>query len=198
MKSLLQSLTDDKLVKLYASGTNEAFDVLLERYQDRLYSYISYTLQNDDEAEDVFQETFVKAIVHIRNGKYLESGKFYPWLTRIAHNLIIDHYRYCKNDCPLSNDEANDAYFNNISRAEACIESHLIAEQTLDEVRKLVELLPENQRDVVRMRYYQELSFKEISDITGVSIGTALGRMHYALNNMRKLAKQYQLCCYVN
>ena len=196
--SNLTTLTDEQLVRLYTSNVDEAFDVLLYRYKDRLYSYILFSVKNEDLADDLFQETFVKAIVNLRNGKYIETGKFYSWLTRIAHNLIIDQYRTERNENTISNEEAEVDLFENASFAEACIESNMISEQSLDDIRNLVEFLPENQREVVRMRYYQDLSFKEISDKTGVSINTALGRMRYAILNMRKMAAERNIYLSIN
>ena len=189
----LKSMTDEQLVRLYASQNNEAFDVLLDRYKDRLYSYILYSIQNTDLADDIFQETFIKAIVQIRNSRYTETGKFYPWLTRIAHNLIIDQYRQERNEKNISNDESEVDLYNNINLSDADIESNMICEQTLEDVKRLVDFLPDNQKAVVEMRYYQDLSFKEISDLTGVSINTALGRMRYAIINMRRMAAENNL-----
>ena len=193
----LKVLTDEQLVSLYVSDCNEAFDVLLERYKDRLYSYILYSIQNADVADDLFQETFVKAIMHIRNGKYVESGKFYPWLTRIAHNLIIDQFRTERSANIISNDEVETDLFNNATFSEESTENTMAAEQTLRDVRKLVEYLPEEQRTVVELRYYRYLSFKEISDLTGVSINTALGRMRYAILNMRRMASEQNMQLYI-
>ena len=193
----LKVLTDEQLVSLYVSNCNEAFDVLLERYKDRLYSYILYSIQNADVADDLFQETFVKAIMHIRNGKYVESGKFYPWLTRIAHNLIIDQFRTERSANVISNDEVETDLFNNATFSEESTENTMAAEQTLRDVRKLVEYLPEEQRTVVELRYYRYLSFKEISDLTGVSINTALGRMRYAILNMRRMASEQNMQLYI-
>ncbi len=182
--------TDDQLVALYVSGQNEAFDVLLERYKDKLYSYIFYIIKNADLADDLFQETFVKAIMTIKQGRYVENGKFYPWLTRIAHNLLIDQFREERNENTISNDEVEGDLFNNCMLADESTESVLVYEQSLKDVKKLMDHLPDNQREVVFMRYYQDLSFKEISDITGVSINTALGRMRYAILNMRRMAQE--------
>ena len=194
----LNVLTDEQLVLLFISNNNKAFDVLLERYKDRLYSYILYSIQNSDMADDLFQETFVKAIMHIRNGKYVETGKFYSWLTRIAHNLIIDQFRTERNANIVSNDEVESDLFNNAAMTEDNMEKCMATEQTLNDVRKLVDFLPEEQRVVVEMRYYKYLSFKEISDITGVSINTALGRMRYAILNMRRMASEHNMNLYVN
>ena len=193
----IKALTDEQLVSKYVSGNNEAFDVLLERYKDRLYSYIIYTIQNADMADDLFQETIVKAIVHIRNGKYVDTGKFYPWLTRIAHNLIIDQYRTERSENLVSNDEVETELYDCAGLYEDAADNESAKEQTFKNVRQLVDCLPENQRTVVEMRYYKFLSFKEISDITGVSINTALGRMRYALLNMRRLAIKKNMNLYL-
>ena len=181
---------DDELVNLYSKGDSGAFDVLLYRYKDKLFSYICFIVRNRDLADDIFQETFVKAIVTLQKGGYSGSGKFGAWLTRIAHNLMIDYFRQTKNENLISNDESELDLFNDSSLSESNIEDEMICSQTLEDIRRLVNQLPENQREVVFMRYYQDLSFKEISDITGVSINTALGRMRYALINIRKMAEE--------
>jgi RNA polymerase sigma factor (sigma-70 family) len=181
---------DDELVNLYSKGDSRAFDVLLYRYKDKLFSYICFIVRNRDLADDIFQETFVKAIVTLQKGGYSGSGKFGAWLTRIAHNLMIDYFRQSKNENVVSNDESELDLFNDSSLSESNIEDEMICSQTLEDIRRLVNQLPENQREVVFMRYYQDLSFKEISDITGVSINTALGRMRYALINIRKMAEE--------
>ena len=187
MQNLIQ-LTDDQLVALYSSGNSKAFDTLLSRYQDKLYSYINFIVRNRDISDDIFQETFVKAIITLQKGGYTSTGKFGAWLTRIAHNLIIDRFRQERNDNTVSNDAQEYDLLNDARLTESGIEEILINEQTLKDVRRLVNMLPDNQREVVFMRYYQNLSFKEIAEITGVSINTALGRMRYALINIRKIA----------
>ena len=184
---------DETLVALYAKGENQAFNVLLNRYKDKLYTYIYYIVRNSEMTEDIFQETFMKAIITIRQGRYNENGKFSAWLRRIAHNLIIDYFRQTRNENCVSNDEVEYDLFNDIKLAETNVESKMVREQVLDDVKLLVEHLPQNQKEVVFMRYYQELSFKEIADITGVSINTALGRMRYALLNLRKMAVKKEL-----
>ena len=181
--------TDDALVALFVSGNNEAFDVLLQRYQDRLYTYISYLVRNDDVTDDLFQETFVKAIVTLRQGRYKENGKFYAWLTRIAHNLLIDQFRTERNEALLYDEDAENAWRESALTADTNRESEIVNEQVLSDVRKLMDHLPDSQREVVYMRFYQDLSFKEISEITGVSINTALGRMRYGIMNMRRMAE---------
>jgi RNA polymerase sigma-70 factor (ECF subfamily) len=186
----LNQLTDDMLVALYSKGNDKAFDVLLSRYQGKIFNYIFFIVRNQELAEDLFQETFVKAIVTIQQGRYTADGKFASWLTRIAHNLVIDSYRQERNENTISNDEVEADLFNNADLCDDNIEMQMVNEQTLIDVRRLVDALPENQREVVYMRYYQNLSFKEIADIIGVSINTALGRVRYALINMRRIAEE--------
>ena len=189
MKNLNQ-LTDDMLVALYSKGENKAFDELLSRYQDKLFNYIYFVVHNQELAEDIFQETFVKAIVTIQQGRYTADGKFSAWITRIAHNLVIDSFRQERNENTVSNEEGEIDLFNNAELSDDNIEMQMVNDQTLNDVRRLVDALPDNQREVVYMRYYQDLSFKEIADITGVSINTALGRMRYAILNMRRIAQE--------
>ncbi len=192
----MTSRTDEQLVTLFISGCNEAFDVLLQRHQDRLYSYISYIVRNNDVADDLFQETFVKAIVTLRQGRYKENGKFYAWLTRIAHNLLIDQFRTERNESLIYDEDAENAWHENALLADSSRESEMACEQVLRDVRRLMDHLPDNQREVVYMRFYQDLSFKEISEITGVSINTALGRMRYAILNMRRMAEANHISLY--
>lgn len=187
------TFTDEMLVNKFAEGDNWAFDSLLERYKQKLYSYILYYVKNEDIADDLFQETFVKAIITIKQGKYTENGKFSGWLMRIAHNLIVDLFRNEKNERSLSSQLTEFAIFNHLSYADSSIETQIIQEQDIEDVKHLVEFLPENQREVIYMRFYADLSFKEIAQATGVSINTALGRMRYALLNLRKLANDYHI-----
>lgn len=194
----LKSLTDDRLVALYVSGDNEAFDALLERHKNKLYSYIYYNVRNADMADDIFQETFVKVIMTLRQGRYVESGKFGSWLTRIAHNLIIDQFRTEQNECTVSNDEVETDLFAAAGATDYTIEAKMMTEQALSEVSKLIELLPESQLEIIRMRIYQNLSFKEIAQIKGISINTALGRMRYAVLNLRKMAQERHLSLAIN
>lgn len=186
----LQKMTDDALVALYSKGNNQAFDILLDRYKDKLYSYIYFVVRNEEQTEDIFQETFVKAIVTIQQGRYSADGKFGAWLTRIAHNLVIDFFRQERNENVVSNDEVEIDLFNNANLSDDTIETQMVNEQVLCDVRRLMDFLPENQREVVYMRFYQDLSFKEIAEITGVSINTSLGRMRYALLNLRRMAEE--------
>ena len=192
MESLMD-LADEMLVRIYAEGNNKAFDTLLERYEEKIFSYIFFAVRNQDVADDIFQETFMKAVVTIQQGKYVENGKFQAWLTRIAHNLVIDYFRQLKNENCVSDDDVDYDLFNDIKLAETTVENKMVREQVLDDVKLLVEHLPQNQKEVGFMRYYQELSFKEIAEITGVSINTALGRMRYALLNLRRMAVKKEL-----
>ena len=189
----LNKCSDDRLVALYVSGSDEAFDALLERHKDRLYSYIYFIVRNADVADDLFQETFMKAIITLQENRYAANGKIGAWLTRIAHNLIIDQFRTERNENTISNDESDTELFESSDLTDRSLEMELVNEQTLKDVRRLMDHLPAAQREVVFMRYYQNLSFKEISETTGVSINTALGRMRYAILNMRRMASEHNL-----
>ena len=182
--------TDDMLVARYSEGDNKAFDELLARYQSKIYNYILFTVRSQEVAEDLFQETFMKAIVTIQQGRYAADGRFGSWLTRIAHNLVIDTFRTERNENTISNDECEVDLLNDADLCDDNVETQMVNDQTLADVRRLVDALPTNQREVVYMRYYQDLSFKEIAEITGVSINTALGRIRYALLNMRRMAEE--------
>ncbi len=185
-----QQMTDEALVSSFANGDNQAFDILLNRHKNRVYTYILLIVRNRDLAEDVFQEAFMKAIVTIKQGRYVDNGKFYAWVTRIAHNLIIDIFRKERNENTVSNDEFEDVdLFNNPKFSEENIEDKMVRNQVMKDVSNLVRMLPESQKEVVVLRYYKNLSFKEIADQTGVSINTALGRMRYAVLNMRRMAE---------
>ena len=186
----LNALADDQLVAAYAKGNNKAFDALLERHQARLFSYIFSVVKNRDVADDIFQETFMKAITTIKQGRYSESGKFSAWISRIAHNLIIDYYRQESSENVVTvNDEGVDV-FNRRELSDINVEDIMVNEQIQEDVRKIIEALPENQREVLMMRYYKDMSFKEIAEATKVSINTALGRMRYAIINMRRIAEE--------
>ncbi|MDE7180118.1 MAG: sigma-70 family RNA polymerase sigma factor [Muribaculaceae bacterium] len=184
------TLTDEQLVRAYAEGNNEAFDTLLKRHQDRIYNYILRIIKNEDIANDIFQETFVKAIQTIRQGRYTENGKFPAWISRIAHNLIIDFYRQEKSENLQSSDLSDVDILNRKELCEETIEDVLISDQIKQDVIYLIEELPELQKEVLKMRYYQGLSFKEIAELTKVSINTALGRMRYAILNLRRIAQE--------
>ena len=189
MKNLVQ-LTDDDLVKLYESGNNKAFEVILNRYKSRVYTYIFLIVKNKELTEDIFQEAFIKAIATIQQGRYVESGRFLGWINRIAHNLIIDHFRKEKNENTFSTDGLEYDFVNNSKYSEKSFEDVINNEQVLQDVVHLVNYLPDSQQEVVRMRFFEDLSFKEIADRTNVSINTALGRMRYALMNMRRIANE--------
>jgi RNA polymerase sigma-70 factor (ECF subfamily) len=186
-------MNDEDLVVLYAKGDNDAFDVLLDRLKEGLFTYIFYHVRNRDVAEDIFQETFVKVITTVRQGKYTDNGKFKAWVTRIAHNLIIDYFRQERAENQVSNDESENDLFNNAKLCDGTIEDHLVHTQVMTDVQKLIRFLPDNQRQVLEMRYYLNLSFKEIAEQTGVSINTALGRMRYAILNMRRMAAEHKV-----
>jgi len=191
-------MADEQLVTLYEKGENKAFDTLLARYKQRLYSYIYYIVRNQVLTEDIFQETFVKAIVTIRQGRYSENGKFAAWLTRIAHNLIIDYFRQEKYEKNISFDFAGNNILNSIKLSEGTIENRMVNHQVMNDVRKLMSYLPKEQREVVEMRFYRNMSFKEIAEITRVSINTSLGRMRYAVINMRRLVDKNHIALTVD
>lgn len=183
-------LTDEQLVAAYAKGNNKAFDALLSRHTGRVYSYILHIVKDSALADDIFQETFVKAITTIKQGRYNESGKFSAWITRIAHNLIIDNYRQEKSENTFSADTADVDIFNRRELADVNIEDTLVERQIHTDVRRIMDSLPESQREVLDMRFFKDMSFKEIAEATGVSINTALGRMRYAVLNMRRIAEK--------
>ena len=186
----LNQLTDDELVKLYEKGKNEAFEILLLRYKSKVYTYIFLIVRNRELTEDIFQDSFIKAISTIQQGRYVESGKFLAWINRIAHNLIIDHFRREKNENTFSVDAVDYDIVNNAKLSEKSVEDTISNEQVLADVIHLIDLLPHSQQKVIRMRYFEDLSFKEIAERTDVSINTALGRMRYALLNMRRIAAE--------
>lgn len=183
-------MSDEKLIARYVAGDNEAFDALIERHKNRIFAYIYHSVKDNDLANDIFQETFVKAIMTIKQGRYVENGHFPAWITRIAHNLIIDFFRQEKSENVQSSDTAEVDILNRKDLSESTVEDDIIIDQIHHDIRRLVAALPENQRDVLVMRYYKNMSFKEIADHTNVSINTALGRMRYAILNMRRLAQE--------
>lgn len=186
----LRELTDARLVTAFAEGNNQAFDLLLERHQERIFNYIINMVKDTDLANDIFQETFVKAITTIKQGRYNEDGKFSAWVSRIAHNAVIDHFRQEKAESTISTDEADFNILNRRELAEETIEDAIIDRTIRQDIRDLIQSLPDDQRHVLIMRYYENMSFKEIADKTGVSINTALGRMRYAILNLRRAAKK--------
>lgn len=179
-------ITDAKLVKLYISGDEAALSKLIYRHKQRVYSFIYSKVFDKDIAEDIFQDTFIKVIKTLKCGKYNEEGKFLPWVMRIAHNLVIDYFRK-NNRMPKFDNSGDFNIFSILSDSSLNAEKRLIKNQVELDVRRLIEELPEEQKDVLVMRMYKDMSFKEISERTGVSINTALGRMRYALINLRKV-----------
>jgi RNA polymerase sigma-70 factor (ECF subfamily) len=190
MQQELTKLTDKQLVQAYANGNNAAFDTLLNRHQKAVFNYILHIVKDQDLANDIFQETFVKAITVIRQGRYEDNGKFGGWINRVAHNLIIDHFRRNKAENTVSNEADGSDLFNDKDLCEDSIEDVLVQTQLTKDLRRLVRELPASQREVIMMRIYRDMSFKEIAEETGVSINTALGRMRYALRNMRRLVDE--------
>lgn len=186
----LTKLADRDLVVAYANNNNDAFDVLLQRHQQKVFTYILHIVKNKDIADDIFQETFVKAIITIKQGRYAEHGKFSGWLTRIAHNLIIDYFRQEKIENSVSSDNETTDILNRRDLCEGNIEDSLVCTQIDADIRRIVMALPAPQREVLIMRFYRNMSFKEIAETTSVSINTALGRMRYAIINMRRIAAE--------
>ena len=187
----LNEMTDEELALLYINGNNRAFDLLLSHNQSKLFSYILFVVRNRDVADDIFQETFVKIITKLQQGCYKPSGKFSAWAMRIAHNIIMDWYRAQKTDKIVEPTKEND--LSNLGSADiqiGNIENQFVNMQTLADIKKLMRHLPPSQREVVFMRFYQEMSFKEIAKATGVSINTSLGRMRYAILNLRKMVRE--------
>ena len=186
-------LNDQELVQAYIQGDQAAIESLINRHRSKVYTYILLTIKNQQLAEDLFQETFIKVIQSLRGGKYRDNGRFLSWVIRIAHNLIIDHFRKEKQMNSVSNDDTEVDLFNSKKLSDDNIEELIINSQIKTEIRILINELPEDQREVVLLRHYGGLSFKEIADQTDVSINTALGRMRYALINLRKLIEEKKL-----
>ena len=189
---LLINLSDSELVALYLKGDSKSFEALIQKHKNKIYAFILSKIRNRDLAEDIFQDTFIKVINSLQKGKYNEEGKFLPWVMRIANNLVIDYFRKSKKMRTIAPTDDFDI-FDILQDGEKNIEDNLVNNQIHKDLRKLIEHLPEDQKEVLKMRYYSELSFKEISEYTGVSINTALGRMRYALINLRKLIDTHQL-----
>jgi RNA polymerase sigma-70 factor (ECF subfamily) len=183
---------DAILVKNYISGDESALTSLIERHQSKIYGFIYSKVNDRDLSDDIFQDTFIKVINTLRTKSYNEEGKFLPWVMRIAHNLVVDHYRK-SNKMPFNRETEEYSIFNYMSDNAPTIESKMITEQVEADLTRLLDELPEDQKEVLVMRMYQDLSFKEISDLTGVSINTALGRMRYAVINLRKIIEKNQI-----
>ena len=195
MMSVNQS--DQILVKSYLNGDESAFEVLIRKHKDKVFAFILSKIKNYNIAHDVFQDTFIKVINSLKMGKYNEEGKFVPWVMRIAHNLVIDYFRRQKKTRSIAPTDDFDI-FDIISNKEDNAEDEMIKSQIHSDVKRLIEELPEDQREVLKMRYYKDLSFKEISEITDVSINTALGRMRYAILNLRKLVDKHSIQLQIN
>lgn len=189
----LNNLTDYQLVDLYVKGNQSGMEILIHRHKKKVFTYILLIVKDQHIADDIFQETFIKVIKSLRQGRYNEEGRFVSWVMRIAHNLIIDYFRKEKNQKTYSNDGNDINVFNNAQYADRPVEDSLINVQIENEVRSLIETLPEEQKEVIMLRHYAGLSFKEIADQTNVSINTALGRMRYALINLRKVIEEKKL-----
>ena len=185
-------LPDALLVKKYVDGDENALTVLINRHQSKIFGFIYSKISDRDISNDIFQDTFIKVIKTLKSKSYNEEGKFLPWVMRIAHNLIIDHFRRNKK-MPMFRETEEFSIFSVMSDNSLTIENKIIQEQVEIDLRKLIEELPADQKEVLMMRMYQDMSFKEISELTGVSINTALGRMRYALMNMRKVIDKHQI-----
>ena len=189
-----ETLSDNELVQEFIQGDRNSIEILVHRHKNRVFSYILLIVKNQELAEDIFQDTFIKVIRSLKRGKYIENGKFISWVLRIAHNLIIDHFRKVKLNGTISNDSTDVDIFNSKRFSEDNIEDQMVYVQILSEVKDLIRELPQDQQQVIYMRHYLGLSFKEIAEQTDVSINTALGRMRYALINLRKLVEKKNLC----
>lgn len=185
-----QVLSDQVLLNSYLSGNSQAISTLIERHSRRVRDYIRMMVKDQDVADDLMQETFIKAVRHIDQGRYADSGKFLSWLLRIAHNQVIDFFRQKKSAKNITESEAGYGILGTLRFAENNVEDRMVASQIEADVRRLVDELPDEQREVVMLRYFSGLSFQEIADQTEVSINTALGRMRYALINLRKMIQQ--------
>lgn len=186
-------MSDQDLVQAYIQGDQSAIEKLINRHRSKVYTYILLTIKNQQLAEDLFQETFIKVIQSLRGGKYRDNGRFLSWVIRISHNLIIDHFRKEKQMNSVSNDDSEVDLFNSKKLSDHNIEELIVSSQIRSEIRLLINELPNDQREVVLLRHYGGLSFKEIAEQTDVSINTALGRMRYALINLRKMIKEKDL-----
>lgn len=182
-------LSDYELIVRYQSGEESALKALIDRYQKRLFSYILISVKNKELAEDIFQDTFIKVINTIRSGNYHEEGKFFQWIMRIANNLKIDYYRKVQR-MPMFEGNGEYDVFDLIGSKEESVEQKMFKEQVYSDITRMLDYLPDEQKSVVQMRIYQDYSFKEIAAMTGVSINTALGRMRYALINLRKIIEK--------
>jgi len=189
----VRSISDKELIRQYLDGDHNALEQLIEKHQNRVFAYILMVVKDKDLAEDIFQDTFIKVVNTLRSGSYKEEGKFLQWVMRIAHNLIIDHFRKEKRIPVMENSFDDFDIFDTLSLKDPSAEDKMVNEQIRKDVRNLIEYLPDEQKQVLKMRHYANMSFKDIADQTGVSINTALGRMRYALINLRKLISDKNL-----
>jgi len=186
-------IPDYELIQRFIKGEESCFEQLIHRHKNKVFAYISLYIRDQALAEDLFQDTFMKVIQSVKSGKYQDNGKFISWVMRIAHNLIIDHFRRMKQMNTVSNDDYDSDLFNSKKFSEATIEDSMIKKQIQKDIRRMISELPDDQKEVVVLRHYAGLSFKEIAEITDVSINTALGRMRYALINMRKTMEEKKI-----
>jgi RNA polymerase sigma factor (sigma-70 family) len=185
-------MTDQEIIKMYMDGDANALSPLVTRYKDKIFTSIYLLVKDRYLAEDLFQDVFIRIIDTLKGGKYTDEGKFLPWAMRIAHNLCVDHFRKVKRNPTIKTSDDRDI-FDVINFSENGVDDRIMNEQTSDKVRRMIDLLPEDQKEVIVLRHYADLSFKEISDLTGCSINTALGRMRYALLNLRKMMTEKQI-----
>ena len=190
---MIHNLSDYELIKRFMNGSQPSIEELITRYKSKVYTYILLMVKNQQLAEDLFQETFIKVIQSLKMNKYKDKGKFVSWIIRIAHNLVIDHFRKEKQINTCNNEDYEADLFNSRKFSAKNIEQLIVHDQIIKDVRKLIDELPDDQREVVMLRHYGQLSFKEIAEQTDVSINTALGRMRYALINMRKMIEEKKL-----
>lgn len=189
----MKKLTDTILIDRFSAGDTSAFDMLLSRYRDNLYGYIFTLVQSHEESEDIFQETLAKAIVTIRNGQYNETGRFIVYLLQVARNFIIDRYRRCSEVEFVYTQEVGYNIFNDVRFSDSTIEEKISYQDVLSDVRRMLNELPTEQQDVIRLHYYEGRSYKETANILGISVNTALGRMRYAIFNLRNIAKRHNI-----
>ena len=190
---MIHNLPDYELIKRFMNGSQPSIEELINRYKTKIYTYILLMVKNQQLAEDLFQETFIKVIQSLKMHKYKDNGKFVSWVIRIAHNLVIDHFRKEKQINTCNNEDYETDLFNSSKFSEKNVEQLIVHDQIIKDVRKLIDELPDDQKEVVMLRHYGQLSFKEIAEQTDVSINTALGRMRYALINMRKMIEEKKL-----
>ena len=191
-------IPDYELIQRFIKGEESCFEQLIHRHKNKVFAYISLYIRDQALVEDLFQDTFMKVIQSVKAGKYQDNGKFISWVMRIAHNLIIDHFRRIKQMNTVSNDDYESDLFNSKKLSDSTVEDDMIKKQILKDVRRMISQLPDDQREVVILRHYAGMSFKEIADITEVSINTALGRMRYALINMRKIMEEKKISLTLN